>query len=83
MVERNERLAKEKLEADALRKLHRDEDFYYLMNRIMENTVSNLVTEASYGEFEPTRVPRQIVEVVNSPQVEENNGDMFDDTMAY
>jgi len=63
ILARNEKLAKEKMEADALRKLHRDEDFYYLMSKIMENTMANLAVEASYGEFETTKVPRQIVEV--------------------
>merc|ERR1712196_326061 len=63
ILARNEKLAKDKMEADSLRKLHRDEDFYYLMSQIMENTMANLAVEASYGEFDVTRPPRQIVEV--------------------
>merc|ERR1719199_1022830 len=63
IIARNERLAKEKLEADELRKLHRDQDFYYLVNKIVENTIANMCVEASYGEFDTTRPPRQIVEL--------------------
>merc|ERR1712100_943471 len=64
ILRRNIKLAQAKAEQDALRKLHRDEDFYYLASRVLENTMANLAVEASYGEFDTTRPPRQIVQAV-------------------
>jgi len=64
LLARHEKLAKDQLEADALRKMHRDEDFYFLINKIVENTICNLAMEASFKEFDPTRPPRQIAEIV-------------------
>lgn len=83
MIRRHTKLAEQKLEADALRKLHRDEDFYCMMNRTLENTLSNLVSEASYGEFDPTRAPRQIVEIVGEAEGwADTNGDTMLDTLV-
>jgi len=81
ILARNEKLAKEKAESDALRALHRDEDFYYLMAKVIENTAANMSVEASYGEFDTTRPPRQIVEAKGEGiEGEDMNNDGFLDT---
>jgi len=82
ILRRNMKLAKEKSEQDSLRKLHRDEDFYYLCSKVLENTMANLAVEASYGEFDTTRPPRQIVQALGDIDgfAEGEDGDTFIDT---
>eukprot|EP00656_Telonema_subtile_P001566 TRINITY_DN10687_c0_g2_i5.p1 TRINITY_DN10687_c0_g2~~TRINITY_DN10687_c0_g2_i5.p1 ORF type:complete len:367 (+),score=99.98 TRINITY_DN10687_c0_g2_i5:87-1187(+) len=65
---RNEQLNKAKEEKDELKRLHRDEKFYYSIANILENTMSNLVFEASYQEFDLTKAPRQLVTVVDDEE---------------
>lgn len=65
---RNIELAKVRANRDELRKLHRDDKFYYSLASILENTMSNLVFEASYQEFDLTKAPRQLVTVVEDEE---------------
>merc|ERR1712195_439074 len=62
---RNQTLASKQLEERTLQELFRDDKFFYSASDILENTMSNLVYEASFGEFEITKVPRVIASVVD------------------
>jgi len=62
---RNQKLAKKQAEEQTLQELYREDKFFYSVADIMENTMSNLVYEASFGEFEITKAPRVIASVVD------------------
>jgi len=65
IFERNKQLAKDKANQEELQRLHRDDKFYYSVADILENTISNMVLEASFGEFDIVKAPRQLVTVMD------------------
>jgi hypothetical protein len=61
---RNQLLAAKELEEQTLQEMFRSDKFFYSVADILENTMSNLVYEASFGEFDLSKPPRVIASVV-------------------